>query len=202
MSFAEDLYEVRRGVISKDLLVHLDTEFELVKNLVYMQNGTDLNNTTAHGDSQVTKSFAHYGALCFESLSLQLQPLFEEVTGKKLSPTYTYARIYYNGAEMAIHKDRPSCEYSATICISTDPEPWEIWFETLSGEHKAIYLDPGDVIIYKGDELNHWRNEYSGKRQTQAFLHFVDRKGPYRDYKYDHRAYLGLPPARQMNGAY
>ena len=202
MSFAENLYEVRRGVISKDLLVHLDTEFELVKNLTYLHNGTDPNNTTAYGDTQVTQSYAHYSALCFESLALQLQPLFEEVTGKKLSPTYTYARIYYTGAEMAIHKDRPSCEYSATICISTDPEPWEIWFETLSGEKKAIFLEPGDVIIYKGDELNHWRDEYKGNRQTQAFLHFVDRKGKYRDYKYDHRPYLGLPAARKMDGAY
>ncbi len=202
MSFAENLYEVRRNVISKDLLIHLDTEFELVKNLTYLQNGTDPNNIIAHGDSQVTNSFAHYGALCFESLSLQLQPLFEEVTGKKLSPTYTYARIYYPGATMAIHKDRPSCEFSATLCISTDPEPWEIWFETLSGEHKAIFLEPGDLIVYKGDTLNHWRNEYTGKRQTQAFLHYVDRKGNYRDYKYDHRQYIGLPPARQMNGAY
>lgn len=202
MSFAEDLYEVRRNVISKDLLVHLDTEFELVKSLTYLQNGTDPNSTTAHGDSQVTHSFAHYGALCFESLSLQLKPLFEEITGKLLNPTYTYARIYYPQATMAIHKDRPSCEYSATLCISTDPEPWEIWFETLTGEHKAIFLEPGDLIVYKGDTLNHWRNEYNGKRQTQAFLHYVDRKGKYRDYKYDHRQYLGLPPARTMNGAY
>jgi alkylated DNA repair dioxygenase AlkB len=145
------------------------------------------------GDIQVTNSFSYYSALCFEALSLQLQPLVEEVTGKKLYPTYTYARIYYNGATMAIHKDRPSCQFSATVNISIDEEPWEIWFETLTGEHKAVKLYPGDMIVYKGDILNHWRDAYQGQRQTQAFLHYVDKNGPYRDYKFDQRPYLGTP---------
>jgi hypothetical protein len=195
MKFETNLYEIVRGAISKDLLVHLDTEFELVKTLQYMQNNKQQTeeNKFLFNDEQIMNSYSHYSALCFESLSLQLKPLLETVTGKLLNPTYTYARIYYTGAEMAIHKDRPSCEYSTTICISNDPEPWEIWFETLTGEHKAIYLEPGDLIVYKGDVLNHWRTPYTGTRQTQAFLHYVDRKGKYRDYKYDHRPYIGYP---------
>jgi hypothetical protein len=96
---------------------------------------------------------------------------------------------------MERHTDRPSCEYSTTINISIDPEPWEIWFETLQGDHKAINLYPGDMIVYKGDTLPHWRTEYKGKRQNQAFLHYVDKRGKYRDYKWDHRAFLGLPSA-------
>lgn len=195
MSFETEMYEVVRGALSYDLLKHIDTEFELLKNVEYLQQGKDPNNLYALGDTQVTKSFAYYSALCFESLSLILQPEMERVTGKKLYPTYTYARIYYNGAEMAIHTDRPSCEFSCTINISVDPEPWEIWFEALNGEHRSISLNPGDFIAYRGDILKHWRNEYTGNRQTQAFLHYVDRNGKNRDYKYDKRQYLGLRPA-------
>lgn len=189
--FGEDLYQVVRGAIPKQQLEHMDIEFELIKKLQYLQGGQSEENKHMFGDSQVTNSFAYYSALCFEALSLQLQPLMEEITGKKLYPTYTYARIYYNGATMAIHKDRPSCQYSTTVNISIDEEPWEIWFETLTGEKKAIKLWPGDLIVYKGDTLNHWRDAYQGQRQLQAFLHYVDRNGPYRDYKFDRRPYLG-----------
>ena len=190
-NFATDLYEVVRGAVTAEQLQHMDIEFELIKKLQYMQGGQSEENKSMFGDSQVTNSFAYYSALCFEALSLQLQPLMEQITGKKLYPTYTYARIYYNGATMAIHKDRPSCQFSATVNISIDEDPWEIWFETLNGEHKAVKLWPGDLIVYKGDTLNHWRDAYQGQRQTQAFLHYVDKFGNYRDYKWDHRPYLG-----------
>jgi len=190
-NFATDLYEVVRGAVPPEQLQHMDIEFELIKKLQYMQGGQSEENKFMFGDSQVTNSFAYYSALCFEALSLQLQPLMEEITGKKLYPTYTYARIYYNGATMAIHKDRPSCQFSSTVNISIDEEPWEIWFETLNGEHKAVKLWPGDLIVYKGDTLNHWRDAYQGQRQTQAFLHYVDKNGNYRDYKWDHRPYIG-----------
>lgn len=190
-NFATDLYEVVRGAVPPEQLQHMDIEFELIKKLQYMQGGQSEENKSMFGDSQVTNSFAYYSALCFEALSLQLQPLMEQITGKELYPTYTYARIYYNGATMAIHKDRPSCQFSSTVNISIDEDPWEIWFETLNGEHKAVKLWPGDLIVYKGDTLNHWRDAYQGQRQTQAFLHYVDKNGNYRDYKWDHRPYLG-----------
>jgi hypothetical protein len=190
-NFATDLYEVVRGAVTPEQLQHMDIEFELIKKLQYMQGGQSEENKFMFGDSQVTNSFAYYSALCFEALSLQLQPLMEEITGKKLYPTYTYARIYYNGATMAIHKDRPSCQFSSTVNVSIDEDPWEIWFETLNGEHKAVKLWPGDLIVYKGDTLNHWRDAYQGQRQTQAFLHYVDKNGNYRDYKWDHRPYIG-----------
>ena len=125
--FKDDLYEVVRGALSKDLCQHLDTEFELLKQLIYLQGGQSEENKFMFGDSQVTNSFAHYGALCFESLALQMQPLMEKITCKSLYPTYTYARIYYNEATMAIHKDRPSCEFSATINITIDKLNFKIF---------------------------------------------------------------------------
>jgi hypothetical protein len=194
MSFKDNLYEVVRGAIQPQLLEHLDLEFELLKRVTYMKGGQSEENKFMFGDSQVTNSFAYYSASCFESLSVQLMPLMEKITDKELYNTYTYARIYYNGAVMKEHTDRPSCEFSTTINISVDPEPWEIWFDNLKGDRFPISLNPGDLIVYKGDILPHWRDEYTGERQTQAFLHYVDKFGKYRDYKWDHRPYLGFPP--------
>ena len=38
---------------------------------------------------------------------------------KTLLPTYTYVRFYQKGDELEMHTDRPECEYSATLCLST-----------------------------------------------------------------------------------
>ena len=93
--FKDNLYEVVKGAVSQELCTHLDLEFELVKKLQYLTNGQSEDNMFAFNDSQITNSYSHYSALCYEALSLQLQPVVEEVTGKSLYPTYTYARIYY-----------------------------------------------------------------------------------------------------------
>jgi hypothetical protein len=193
MTFKTELYEVVKNAIPEELLKFVNTELELLKKVSYLSNGVDESNTTYFQDDQCKNSFPWYGSFCTETLGLYLQPKIEEVTGKTLYPTYTYMRLYYTGSDMARHTDRPSCEYSATICISNDPEPWEIYFENLKGEEKAIYLQPGDMIVYKGDILPHWRNEYKGNRQAQVFTHFVDANGKYRDYIYDRRPYLGFP---------
>jgi len=195
MAFAENLYEVVKGAVPPAVLDHCNIEFELLKRVMYITNNIDESNKFALNDDQITNSFSYYSALCFETLAQTLLPKMEDVTGKSLYPTYAYARIYYNGAEMTRHTDRPSCEYSTTVCISNDPEfgPWDIWFKSLDGKEFPIWLEPGDALVYKGDILEHWRNPYGGERQCQAFLHYVDKFGKYRDYKYDRRPYIGLP---------
>ena len=195
MAFEENLYEVVKGAVPEDVRKHCEIEFEMLRKVMYISNGVDENNVYAFNDTQISNSFSYYSALCFETLAQTLLPTMEQVTGKKLYPTYTYARIYYNNAEMTVHTDRPSCEFSTTACISNDPEfgPWDIWFKSLDGREFPIWLEPGDVLVYKGDVLPHWRNPYGGQRQCQAFLHYVDKFGKYRDYKYDRRPYIGLP---------
>jgi hypothetical protein len=193
MAFNDNLYEIVRGAVPEVLTKHCNAEFELLRKTMYLRKNISEHNKFAFGDSQVPQSFAYYSALVFETLSETLRPTVESVVGKPLYSTYSYARIYYTGATMAPHTDRPSCEYSTTICMSNDPEPWEIWFETKEKQEIAIYLEPGDMLVYKGDVLNHWRNEYMGNRQCQAFLHYVDKFGKYRDFKNDGRIHTGIP---------
>jgi hypothetical protein len=51
----------------------------------------------------------------------------EAATGKKLFPTYAYARWYAPGDELKIHRDRDSCEISATITLGFEGSPWPIY---------------------------------------------------------------------------
>jgi hypothetical protein len=133
-----------------------------------------------------------YGGLCFEALLLLLQPLIEEHTSKELLPTYSYMRIYYKNSKLEKHTDRPSCEYSATICISTSEKPWDIFFKNKCGEEVCVTLNPGDLIIYKGQELEHWREKYDGTEQIQVFLHYIDKNGVNTEWIYDKRPFIGI----------
>ena len=189
MSFSENGYEVVRNVISKDLLHHLTIQFEMLRDNHFFL--TKETNKFAFGDSQSPNSFSIFSAQCFESLAIKLNDRMSEITNFKLYPTYTYARIYYKGAILSPHKDRPSCEYSTTLCIdSTDV--WDFYINDRHGEYKVIKLNPGDMCVYSGWELEHWREPYQGEMQMQCFLHYVNAKGPYADHKYDKRPMMGL----------
>lgn len=200
MSFKEEGYEVLRGVLSEQLLEYLKIQFQILRKNVYIGNNVpdDLEETKfAFNDPQIKHSFAHYSPFLSETLLLQLQPLVEKTTGLRLSPSYTYSRIYYEGAEMIIHKDRPSCEYSVTLCITEDKDhPWPIYFKNRKDQDVAIHLKPGDMVVYSGCELSHWRLPFEGKEQMQTFLHYINADGPNADWIYDKREYLGRPPAR------
>ena len=189
MSFSKNGYEVVRSVITKDLLCHLKTEFQIKRDLHFFKTGE--TNNFAFGDPQSPNSFSVYGAPFFESLAINLNDRMSEITNFKLIPTYTYARIYYKGAILKPHIDRPSCEYSTTLCIdSTDI--WDFHIKDRHGEDKVIKLNPGDMCVYSGCELEHWRDLYQGEMQMQCFLHYVNAKGPYADHKYDKRPMMGL----------
>jgi hypothetical protein len=180
-------YKVARQVISPDTLDLLKNTLLLTKAVDYYQKGIDPENKTAFGDEQSPVGFPFYGHIICDSLAVSLLPLMEEQTGLELYPTYTYGRIYWTGSTLAPHKDRPSCQYSATLCIDNDPKPWPIFMEG-----KKILLNPGDIAIYQGCDVEHWREPYEGRQQIQLFLHYVDANGIYRDYKFDKRPMLGI----------
>ena len=52
------------------------------------------------------------------------------------------------------------------------------------------------MLIYRGEKVEHWREAFNapmGAWQTQVFLHYVDKNGPYGDFcKFDSRPALGL----------
>jgi hypothetical protein len=60
----------------------------------------------------------------------------------------------------------------------------------------CIKQNPGDAIIYRGCDVDHWRDTFeSGPNsyQVQAFFHYIDVSGPYYpEYAYDKRPKLGV----------
>jgi hypothetical protein len=193
MTWEKEGFVVVKGAIPKEVCRLLSDQFKMFRDNLMLSD----KDKFAHNDNQVVSSFAHYGFYGFEALLQGLiHDVAQEKTGLTLHPCYSYARIYYMGAEMAIHKDRPSCEISATCCIDTDGTDWPIGFVKRSGERVFLHQEPGDIVVYSGCELEHWRDAYEGKEQVQCFLHYVNADGPYTDHKFDKRQMLGMGPAR------
>jgi hypothetical protein len=137
-------------------------------------------------DVQCPKSDAVYGAEAFNKLLVDTLPRMEHLTGKKLLPTYSYARLYKHGEELAIHVDRPACEISATITLGFDSECWPIYMGDDGGINASkIEMDVGDAVLYLGIDKHHWRNKFEGQWQAQVFLHYVDANGPHAEWEWD-----------------
>jgi hypothetical protein len=158
-------------------------------------------------DDQVPNTYSHYSDIAMETLLLAVQPIMEKQTGLKLIPTYSYARIYKKGDILHRHKDRFSCEISTTLNLGGDS--WPIYIEPnpkmgnlvegkgyVSNNTKGIKvnLKQGDMLVYRGNILEHWREEFNGQDCCQVFLHYnnSNTKGS-KDNIFDKRKHLGLP---------
>jgi len=200
--FKEKKYTIIRQAISKDLAAFVANYFSMQKqvydtcrNARYISPYENIIGHYEHQNEQIPNTYSQYSNMAMETLLLKCQPKMEEATGLKLYPAYTYARIYKKGDELKRHKDRFSCEISTTMNLGGDD--WPIYLEP-SGEvgKKGIKVDlkPGDMLVYSGCELEHWRNKFRGKECIQAFLHYNNRKTPgAKDNMFDKRPHLGLP---------
>ena len=146
-------------------------------------------------DEQIPNTYSHYADVAMETLLTRTLPTMQRITNLDLIPCYTYARIYKYGDELHRHKDRPSCEISATLNLGGDS--WPIMLDPTGQEgEKGVIVDlnPGDMLIYRGCDLEHWRKPFEGYDCGQVFMHYNDAKGPFgKENINDNRPMLGLP---------
>ena len=190
MSFKKDKYIVVKNVLNLQTIEFLKIQTKMLEGVLNNSNNSN-SSDFLFNDVQIKECFSFYSPLFSESLLVLLQPIIEEKIGKKLLPTYSYIRIYYKNAILKRHTDRDSCEYSASICIKNDINPWDFWLKNIHNEDISISLKEGDLIIYKGNELEHWREKYENNEHIQFFLHYVDINGINSHLKYDKRKLLG-----------
>ena len=202
MSFKKNRYTVIRQAISKDLAMFVANYFSMKKQVYdtciqarYISPYEVLLGYYEGQNEQIPNTYSCYSDIAMETLLLKCQPVMEKATGLKLYPAYTYARIYKKGDELKRHKDRFSCEISTTMNLSGDD--WPIYLEPSGKEDmKGIKVDlkPGDMLVYYGCELEHWREKFKGEECIQVFLHYNNRKTPgAKDNMFDKRIHLGLP---------
>ena len=202
MTFKKNKYTIIRKAISKDLANFIANYFLMQKQVYdtcmqfkYFSPYENIIGRYENQNDQIPNTYSHYSNIAMETLMLKCQPKMEEVTGLKLYPAYTYARIYKKGDILKRHKDRFSCEISTTMNLGGDP--WPIYLEPSGKEGmKGIKVDlkPGDMLVYSGCELEHWRNKFTGNECIQVFLHYNNSKTPgAKDNMFDTRRHVGLP---------
>jgi len=205
-------YKVIKKAVSYELANFCYNYFLLKRDAVSFMYD---NNITAESpilgrwdDPQVPGAYSIYGDFVMETLLMKVLPVMKEKTGMDLVPTYSYARVYQTGSELKRHKDRPSCEISTTLNLGGDP--WPIFIDPTGSdnvidEYKNIHkpgappgveitLEPGDMLMYSGCELEHWRKPFEGKLCGQVFLHYNHANGRFaKSNLYDKRPMLGVP---------
>jgi len=213
MNFKKDNYIVIKKAIDPKLAEYVYNYFLIKRQVARTMFDTKYISpfTTDWGvwnDEQVPNTYSHYGDIAMETLLLAIQPVMEKHTKLKLIPTYSYARIYKKGDILHRHKDRFSCEISTTLNLGGDD--WPIFIENdpskgIPDDEKGTYtpgmtkgkkivLNPGDMLVYKGNICEHWREEFKGEDCGQVFLHYNNRatKGS-SDNIFDGRPHIGLP---------
>lgn len=213
MNFKNKKYTIIKNVISKELADFI-YQYILLKRKVArtMFDNNYISQFTEYfgvwNDKQVPETYSHYSDIVMETLLIKVQPIMEKETGLNLIPNYSYTRIYKKGDVLNRHKDRFSCEISTTMHLGGGC--WPIYLEPdaslggvdeKTGNYKPskskgvkVLLQPGDMLVYRGNELEHWRNELTFNDCGQVFLHYnnADTKGA-KENTYDGRIHLGLP---------
>jgi len=200
LSFKKNKYTVLKKAISKELADFVYKYFLNKRNVarfLFDQKYISPFNQEygVWNDEQVPNTYSHYSDIAMETLLQEIKPIMEKDIGIKLSPTYSYARIYKKGDVLARHKDRYSCEISTTLNLGGDL--WSIYLDPTGKQGQAgikINLEVGDMLIYSGCDLEHWREEFKGKNCGQVFLHYNKASSKTAKENYlDKRPLLGVP---------
>ncbi len=211
--FKEHKYLIIRNAISFELANFAFNYFLMKRDVTKFLHENNLVSKFTPGfgtwdDDQVPNTYSLYGDPFMETLMMKVLPIMQKRTNMNLIPCYTYARIYKKGDILRRHRDRPSCEISTTLHLGGDL--WPIFLDptgqkTVIDEYKQIHkpnapkgisitLEVGDMLVYSGCDLEHWREPFEGDNCAQVFLHYNNIDGPFgTENKFDKRPLLGIP---------
>lgn len=168
--FREKRYTVLRKVLPPLFSVSLRR---------YLRSLVDAGFVAFATDAVATRYMLHKGIVT-AYLQVQLRDLISRIVGEPINPSVNYLSCYREGSFLKRHTDRAQCEFSASMLVDFSPEPEDLsdWPLHLEGEDPAeayqIDLGIGDMVVYKGRELVHYRNVLpEGRFSTSVFLHYV-----------------------------
>lgn len=161
-------------------------------------------------DPQAYGCYSAYGDALMDSVLLASTKNIASYTGLDLLPNYSYWRMYQHKSILEKHQDRNSCEISATICLGYDISNlteedkdyvWPIFVKSTDGYDLQIDLSPGDMLIYRGCDLEHWRDPFKGLSQAQVFVHYNEKKSDDQSCL-DGRPIIGIPKKLSIRSKY
>jgi len=169
------------------------------------------NKSFIDSDTQSNSLIKEHSDFLMETLLEASKPVIEKNVSKELFPTYSFLRIYDKGSDLKVHTDRESCEYTVALCLGAEPQdkPYNLFvgerdkeseykyfsdkndWERYRIDHKFSML-PNNAVIFQGMEKIHWREYCEHDHFITVFLHYVDKSGPYKEWKFDKRNNIGI----------
>lgn len=149
------------------------------------------NSNSSHGGHSGPHSVA---------MNRYVHRILSKVLDIPVVETYSFSRKYFRNSFLGAHTDRPACEISATMCLNyktDDGSPWKIWLrndgdfscrdqrgipeisqnlshvERKRNGCKSVELFPGDLMIYMGPNVIHWRDRLLGDYSYHIFCHYA-----------------------------
>lgn len=203
--FIQNRYVVLRDFIPKDIITFALDSWKVIEHNkaafdVFFRHETEI--TFNSPKSSLNKSHGEAGSPMGIALNRYLKDRLKTVLDLNLGETYAYCRKYERGAYLKAHRDRPSCEISITTCLdyqTDDKKPWKIWLDNSKNwvdndepektfqetqaipnrkrESVCVELEVGDVLLYQGPNVIHWRDFLVGEYSYHVFAHFYNREG-------------------------
>lgn len=198
MNFITNKYQIIRKAIDPDFA---DVVFDYLQlkrksQQTMIRKGYIKKDDMLHGhynDHVCVNTWSIYGDTLCEIILYRLIDTMSQIAGKEVVPNYSYSRLYKKGDTLPKHKDRISCKLSATLFLGGDP-----WSFFLKDKKKIkVDLEQGDLLVYQGTQIQHWREKFKGYICGQLFLHYGYAEDP-EDIKniFDKREHLGLPTTK------
>lgn len=156
----------------------IDSSFHKVKSIGFINDPQVTNRSTMSWDD-LLKDIHEY-----------IQPILEDRFDTKLKKTKNYGRIYTKHAYLENHRDGWHCEYSATVNLLNLPDG--VWPFSVSKDNKTwidYEMEPGDGVLYKGEELWHKRGPLQYDECYQWFFHYIGENGQYDNLDYFQKKY-------------
>lgn len=170
--FTEDGYKKIR--VPDALMAAIVEQYGTLKHQTKPEGWDEFNIYTNKWEAKTT--VVDIGEYMRQRVSKELQPVLEEWSGVPLEFTALYGfRLYHNNSRLANHVDRPDTHIISAI-INVDQsvdEPWPLYMKANDGSVKAVYMEPGDLVLYESATCAHGRpNPLKGDYYANFFLHY------------------------------
>lgn len=154
--------------------IEYDKNLSVIKNVSKKPPGTQIIHINQN------KKLTHE----FNKIMLEKVKKWSEID--ELSHTSTYGiRMYKRGDVLIPHIDHPETHILSVICViyqENMDEPWPLQIKDYNGVQNNVYLEPGEMLFYESDILEHGRIEpLKGNGYSNMYVHFKPK-----DYKYEH----------------
>ena len=161
---------------------------KIIKNLVSPEECADMSkemfdlfNEGRTNEHRVENCPAAYNPPRTHTAMYKYKFQIQDAVGKKLYGTYSYGRLYRKGNVLEKHTDREASEYGVSVVTGMSGDhQWPLYIDGTE-----VNLEIGDAVVYKGTELEHWREENKNGWYTISLFFFVDADGEYKHLKDD-----------------